>query len=125
MNVTVDTTSPIPPFEQLRAGIAQLIAVGRLPAGTQLPPVRQLAGDLALAPGTVQRAYAELQAAGLVRSRARRGVIVADTVARPTGQQAATGEHLAIGARQFVDHARRLGVDDAQIRSALEQELET
>lgn len=124
MNVTVDTTSPIPPFEQLRAGIAKLIAVGQLPAGTQLPSVRQLAGDLALAPGTVQRAYTELQAAGLVRVRARRGVIVADNVAHATGPRATT-EHLATGARQFVDHARRLGVDDAQIRSALEQALRT
>jgi len=124
VNVTVDTTSPIPPFEQLRAGIAKLIAVGQLPAGTQLPSVRQLAGDLALAPGTVQRAYTELQAAGLVRARARRGVVVADNVAHPTGPQATT-EHLATGARQFVDHARRLGVDDAQIRSALEQALRT
>lgn len=122
MNVAVDTTSPVPPFEQLRASIAQLIAVGQLSAGTRLPPVRQLAGDLALAPGTVQRAYAELQAAGLVRSRARRGVIVADNVSHPTGKQA-TPEHLATVARQFVDHARRLGVDDSQIRCALEHQL--
>lgn len=123
MNVTVDTTSPVPPFEQLRAGIARLIAVGELPAGTRLPPVRQLAGDLALAPGTVQRAYAELQAAGLVRSRARRGVIVTDDIAHSTGPQATT-EHLATVARQFVEHARRLGIDDDQIRRALEEQLE-
>ena len=64
MNVTVDTSSPIPPYEQLRAGIAGLIAVGALAPGAPLPSVRQLATDLDLAPGTVQRAYSELQAAG-------------------------------------------------------------
>ncbi len=86
-------------------------------------PVRQLAGDLALAPGTVQRAYAELQAAGLVRSRARRGVIVSDNRSHSAGPQA-TDEHLATVARHFVDQARRLGIDDDQIRRALEQQLE-
>ena len=123
MNVAVDTTSPVPPFEQLRAAIARLIAVGELPAGARLPSVRQLAGDLALAPGTVQRAYAELQAAGLVRSRARRGVTVAENVAQSAGPQA-TAEHLATVARQFVEHARRLGIDDEQIRRATEEQLE-
>ncbi len=122
MNVAVDTTSPIPPFEQLRAGLARLIAIGELPAGARLPPVRQLAGDLALAPGTVQRAYTELQEAGLVRSRARRGVIVTHDRSRSKGPQA-TADHVAVAAREFVDHARRLGLDDAQIRSALDREL--
>lgn len=120
MNIAVDTTSPVPPFEQLRAAIAQLIAVGELPPGTRLPSVRQLAGDLALAPGTVQRAYGELQAAGLVRARARRGITVRDGVA----QSQTSSEHLATAARHFVEHARRLGLDDAQIRRALEQQLE-
>lgn len=122
MNVAVDSTSPIPPFEQLRAAIASLIAVGQLTPGTRLPPVRQLAGDLALAPGTVQRAYAELQAAGLVRSRSRRGVVVAEGVSQSMGPHT-TADHLRTVARQFVEHARRLGIDDAQIRQALEEEL--
>jgi len=122
VNIAVDTTSPIPPFEQLRAGIARLIAVGQLPAGTRLPPVRQLAGDLGLAPGTVQRAYAELQAAGLVRSRVRRGVIVADNLSRPADSRS-TADDLATAAHQYVHHARGLGFDDAQIRHALDDHL--
>lgn len=122
MNITVDTSSPIPPYEQLRAAIAGLIAVGALEPGAPLPSVRQLATDLDLAPGTVQRAYSELQAAGRIRSRARRGAVVADH-----GPPAEVGEHMrgqvAGAAGQFVERARRLGLSNDEIRRALEAQL--
>ncbi|ETJ06228.1 MAG: putative transcriptional regulator, partial [Actinomyces urogenitalis DORA_12] len=54
MNLTITITdSPTPPFEQVRSQIASLIVDGALEEGQRLPPVRQLAGDLRLAPGTV------------------------------------------------------------------------
>ena len=65
--VEIDLRSPVPPFEQIRARIADLVAAGELPAGTRLPSVRTLAGDLGIAPNTVVRAYRELEAAGVVR----------------------------------------------------------
>ena len=58
MIVEVDVASAVPPYEQLRSQIVDLVAVGSLPVGARLPPIRQLAGDLGLAPGTVARAYA-------------------------------------------------------------------
>ena len=77
VNITVDTSSPVPPFEQIRAAVAELIAVGALAPETPLPSVRQLATDLGLAAGTVQRAYTELRLAGLVCTRSRQRVVVA------------------------------------------------
>src|SRR5690606_11229934 len=56
----VDTTSAVPPYEQMRAQITALITTGALAVGDRLPSIRQLAGDLGLAPGTVARAYREL-----------------------------------------------------------------
>lgn len=67
--VRVDTTSQVPPFEQIRAQLAALIVTGRLTEGERLPTVRQLASDLGLAPGTVARAYRELETAELIRTR--------------------------------------------------------
>ena len=87
--ITIDTRSPVPPFEQLRAGIAQQIRDGRLPAGTRLPPVRRLAEQLALAPNTVARAYRELETAGLVATGGRRGTVVAATGDGVAGRAAA------------------------------------
>jgi DNA-binding transcriptional regulator YhcF (GntR family) len=89
----LDPASPTPPYEQLRAGIAERVRDGRLPAGTKLPTVRRLAEELDLAPNTVARAYRELEIAGLVHTAGRRGTVVAatgDDVARVAAAAAAT-----------------------------------
>ncbi|HEX9995348.1 MAG TPA: aminotransferase class I/II-fold pyridoxal phosphate-dependent enzyme [Acidimicrobiales bacterium] len=63
------------------------IAEGRLPAGAVLPPVRSLAADLGVSPGTVAAAYRALAARGLVRGEGRRGTRVrpAPPLATPGG----------------------------------------
>ncbi len=76
MIITVDPRSPTPPFEQLRLAIRRLVATGALPLGTRLPTVRQLAADLALAPGTVGRAFRELEAEVVIETRGRHGTHV-------------------------------------------------
>lgn len=55
MILTIDPKSATPPFEQLRTQIRDLVANGELAPGTRLPTVRRLAGDLDLAPNTVDR----------------------------------------------------------------------
>lgn len=74
--ITVDAASAVPPFEQIRGQLTDQIRAGALPGGTRLPAIRQLAGDLRVAPGTVARAYAELESAGLVESSRAHGTRV-------------------------------------------------
>ena len=74
--VTVDGSDPTPPFEQIRRQLAALVRSGALEAGARLPTVRQLASDLEVAPGTVARAYKELEAAGYVETRRAAGTRV-------------------------------------------------
>ncbi|WP_149203203.1 GntR family transcriptional regulator [Actinotalea subterranea] len=73
----VDLAAPTPVYEQIRAQVAGLVAVGALTVGERLPASRDLARDLGVAVGTVQRAYRELEAAGVVTSRRRTGTVVA------------------------------------------------
>jgi len=75
--LSVDLDSAVPPFEQIRAQIAQQAAAGLLPPGTRLPSIRQLSRDLSLAPGTVARAYRELEATGIISARGRHGSFIA------------------------------------------------
>lgn len=77
MIVELDPNSAIPPFEQLRSQIERAVVGGTLLAGHRLPPIRQLARDLGIAPGTVARAYRELETAGLLHTRGRHGTVVA------------------------------------------------
>lgn len=105
LRVGVDPASAVPPFEQLRAQIADAVLAGVLPAGTRLPSVRQLAGDLGLAPGTVARAYRALEADGLVLAAGRRGTTVA-----PGAATAGSGA-IEAAARAFLSRVRALGGD--------------
>jgi GntR family transcriptional regulator len=112
MILEVDATGPVPPYEQIRAQIAQLVASGALPTGTRLPTIRQLAGDLGLAPGTVARAYRELETAGIVTSRVRHGTTIAKQP-KPTRRE--TSSRLAAAARTYALAVAALDVtrDDA------------
>jgi len=76
MIVWIDPASLIPPYEQVREQVSTMVASGVLPSGTQLPAIRQLAADLDLAPGTVARAYRELEREGVIRTRRGRGTFV-------------------------------------------------
>ncbi len=74
--IVIDSASPTPPFEQLRAQLARQIQDRTLPVGTRLPTIRRLAADLGLAVNTVGRAYRELEEAGLVETRGSAGSFV-------------------------------------------------
>jgi GntR family transcriptional regulator len=116
--IRLDAASSTPPYEQVRRQLAELIETAVLAEGTRLPPVRQLAGDLELAVGTVARAYTELEAAGLVQTRRGGGTVVAPRPSLSTEEQQ---ERLAASARQYVIDARRLGVADSEALDAVER----
>ena len=75
--VAVDPKHPTPIYVQLDHGIRAAIATGRLPAGAQLPTVRQLAVELRVNANTVARVYADLERSGVVETRRGVGTFVA------------------------------------------------
>ncbi|MEU8781982.1 GntR family transcriptional regulator [Streptomyces sp. NPDC048637] len=119
--VRVDTTSPTPPYEQVRAQLAALIATGRLAEDERLPTVRQLAIDLGLAPGTVARAYRELETAKLIRTRRGAGTRVA---APPPARKHPDPAQLDKLADDFTAAARALGADPEAILTAVRKALD-
>ncbi|MFG2760115.1 GntR family transcriptional regulator [Streptomyces wuyuanensis] len=119
--VRVDTASQVPPYEQIRAQLAALIRIGRLTEGERLPTVRQLAADLGLSPGTVARAYRELEAAELIRTRRGAGTRVAALPSEPHTHDA---YQLATLARDFTSAARSLGAGTEDILTAVRDALD-
>jgi DNA-binding transcriptional regulator YhcF (GntR family) len=119
--IGVDPTSGVPPFEQIRAQVEVLVHAGHLRPGTSLPTIRQLAHDLGIAPGTVQRAYRELESGGLVESRRRGGTVVIEPSAR-RATKTEREQRLATAARDLVAAARSLGVDLETAESALRRQ---
>jgi DNA-binding transcriptional regulator YhcF (GntR family) len=122
MIVEIDHTSAVPPYEQLRDQIARTILSGVLAPGDQLPTIRQIAADLHLAPGTVARAYRELERERLVVSHRRRGTVVANPARRA---DPARDEQVAAAARRYAAFSAQLGLDAAaaldHVREALSQ----
>jgi DNA-binding transcriptional regulator YhcF (GntR family) len=101
--VRVDQHAAKPLFDQLRTQIIDGIRDGKLPPGTRLPTVRELAGQMSLAVNTVARAYRELESAGILETRGRFGTFVARVDPADTA--------MATAAHTFVSAARALGVD--------------
>ena len=114
--LTVDPDAPVPPFEQIRAQLAEQVQTGELVPGDQLPTVRRLAADLGVAPGTVARAYKELEQEGLVVTAGRRGTVVAD-------QHAEVSADARRHVDAFVAAMRTLGISDGETSRLLRQRL--
>ena len=121
MILRVDASSPVPVYEQLRAQISTMVAAGTLVSGTQLPTIRQLATDLGLAKGTVNKAYDELLRAGVVTSDGRRGTRVAPTTS-PRARKVGAAE-LANAAETFAVSVHQLGASDGEATAAVDAAL--
>ncbi|WP_153502872.1 GntR family transcriptional regulator [Cumulibacter manganitolerans] len=117
----VEAGDPTPPFEQLRRQLSSLIVTGALEAGRRLPPVRQLAADLRLSPGTVARTYRELEQAGLVQTRRGAGTRVRPGLVLGVSDRRRAELDRIIAA--VVAQARALGATDAEIGAAVTARL--
>jgi len=111
--ISVDQTSPVPLFEQVRAQVVALVESGALGSGARLPSVRQLAGDLGVAPGTVVAAYQLLEAAGVTTSSRRHGTRIAESAAPSPAQRQRRLEELA---RDYALAAAQWEIEPEQAR---------
>lgn len=69
-----------PTTRGLAHAVSRAIRDGVLPPGTRLPPIRQVATQLALSPTTVSAGWSLLARAGAIRTAGRRGTTVTDPV---------------------------------------------
>lgn len=76
MRLSLNRRDAAPLTQQLKAQIRYQVAAGHLPPGTRLPPVRTLAGFLRVNRNTVARAYADLEAEGVLEATPGRGTFV-------------------------------------------------
>lgn len=75
--ITINYRDPRPIYEQIQTELRCLMLTGVLPPGSRLPSVRELAGQLAINPNTIQRAYESLETEGYVYSIPGKGSFAA------------------------------------------------
>jgi GntR family transcriptional regulator len=79
----LDGSSGVPPYLQLVHQVRQSLLLGYLREGDRLPTVKEVAGDLAINPNTVVKAYRQLEHEGLAGGRPGQGTFVTATLSSP------------------------------------------
>lgn len=74
--VQLDYRDARPIYTQIVDNFKSQICAGILRSGEKLPSVRELAGELAINPNTIQRAYRELEMAGWIATVPGKGCFV-------------------------------------------------
>lgn len=120
---TLHPASGVPIYRQLVEQIRRLIAGGQLPPGTELPSVRDLALTHTVNPMTISKAYALLEAEGLLQRNRGRPMTVA------AGHKAQTSlalrmKQLEPQATQLVTAARQLELTDRNLAALLRRAWE-
>jgi DNA-binding transcriptional regulator YhcF (GntR family) len=122
LRIRVDDTSDASIYEQIIAQVQEGVATGKLSPGDRLPAVRQLADELDIAPGTVARAYSELEGRGVVVTEGARGTRIADR-SRQSSRPTDHAETLSGLMRPVAVAAFHLGATADDLRAALERAM--
>ena len=115
--VNINYRDPRPIYEQVRDGLRTLIVSGALAGGEKLPSVRELAGQLAINPNTIQRAYRELEQEGYLYSVPGKGSFAAEHREVDTQRRDALLRRFDETVREL----RFLGVDAGMLRDRMEK----
>jgi GntR family transcriptional regulator len=78
MQIRIDNASDRPVYQQIIDQVKRDIALGRLGKDEKLPTVRQLAGQLAINPNTIAKAYQQMEREGIITTRPGSGAFVAN-----------------------------------------------
>jgi GntR family transcriptional regulator len=120
--IDVDSRSGVPIYVQIVDQVQHAIEVGGLRGGERLPTVRWLAGDLAIAPNTIVKAYNELQRMGFVVSRPGVGTVVAEGIEEVAREQRI--QEVFERLRLLVRDAAALGISEDELWASLDSEFE-
>jgi GntR family transcriptional regulator len=116
----IDYKSGLPIYEQVYNGILQLVSLGVLQPGAQLPSVRSVAAEAGVNPNTVQKAYAMLERDGIIVSVPGRGSFLAEQEELVDVRRKAALDEL----RAAVAAAVQIGVAKEEILKAVEAHFE-
>ncbi|MBQ1678734.1 MAG: GntR family transcriptional regulator [Oscillospiraceae bacterium] len=113
--ISLNYRDPRPIYEQLEEKLRRLILSGAIAEGERLPSVRELAGQLAINPNTIQRAYRELEQAGFIYSVPGKGSFAGKLSGVDEGRRRELREKLAAVWTELL----QLGEDPESLKSLL------
>jgi GntR family transcriptional regulator len=118
----LNAASGVPFYRQIIDQVLLAVADGRLPAGAQLPTVRQLAVDLAINLNTVAKAYKEMEIRGIVETHQGTGTFVsARRSEQPSRERRKALQELV---DHFISSATARGFSTSEVVDALIERAE-
>ncbi len=75
--IQLDFKDPRPIYEQIKDKIKELVITGAVETDDKIPSVRELAQTLTINPNTIQKAYKDLEAEGIIYSVKGKGNFIA------------------------------------------------
>ena len=112
----LDGSSGVPPYLQLVHQVRQSLLLGYLQEGDRLPTVKEVAGDLAINPNTVVKAYRQLEHEGLAGGRPGQGTFITAT-SSPVPPEA--HQDLRASLEAWLRAADEAGLDDAAVTALI------
>jgi DNA-binding transcriptional regulator YhcF (GntR family) len=105
----INKQSAVPLHVQLKEQIRYAIMSGDYQPGSPLPSIRELTAQLGIHRNTVHRVYLELQASGLLSSKAGKGVFVSETLTEAVSTKELNAADALI--ERYFDEANALGIN--------------
>lgn len=119
--IMVDIKSRVPIYEQIIVSVKEAVLGGLLTSDEALPSVRSLAGELAINPNTIQKAYSELERQGIVYSVPGRGSFVSSDTAAIEKQHR---DKVTSELESMIGEAMRAGVSRDEIIEIINRKQE-
>lgn len=113
-----DIRNDQPIYTQLIQQVTLAILSGTFPCGGRLPPVREMAAEAGVNPNTMQRALAQLENEGLVRTERTAGRYVTEDRALIEQLRAEAARNLTA---EFLEKMRGIGYGPEQAAALLER----
>lgn len=105
--IVIDYQNRKPIYEQIVERFQMLIIKGILKADSQMPSVRNLAGELSINPNTIQKAYAILEQQGYIYPVKGRGNFVSGDKALKEQKE----EFYFVKLREIIKEGKELGIE--------------
>lgn len=122
LDIIISASSGKPIYEQIVEQIKAAIVTGALAEGEQLPSIRALANSLRVSAITTKRAYADLEAAGLIETVQGKGCFVANGNAELIREEQI--RQVEAHMLRAIESGRAMGLTDDELTEMFALELE-
>ncbi len=117
--VNIDPRNNKPIYEQIIEQIKYSVIKGYLQPGDSMPSVRKMALELSVTPGTVAKAYQELERQKVIETIRGKGAFIAEgTEMKPDAEKL---ERIRENIRSQIVELRYMGVDKSEVKKMIDE----